>query len=224
MGLPGQRPAQRPGAIARLCISLCVLLVLAAGCHRAGEVPYYHTPDFTPLWSSETDIDIDTLHTIAAFQLTNQNGDRVTNDDFRNKVYVADFFFTTCPGICPKLTANLKTVANAFENNSQVAFISHSVLPQFDSVSVLKAYAEEHEIKTPAWHLVTGSLDSIYTLARQSYFVEQEMGFQFSAKEFLHTEHFVLVDRQGHIRGLYKGTLDLETQRLIDDIRTLLHE
>ncbi len=113
-------------------------------------------------------------------------------------------------------------VAETFEGNKNVMFISHSVTPDIDSVAVLKKYAEEHHINAMQWHLVTGDKNEIYELARQSYFAEREIGFQNSTNEFLHTEHFILVDGDGHIRGIYNGTLELEADRLIEDIKNLL--
>ena len=165
---------------------------------------------------------MDTLHTIAPFSFVDQEGEIVTNKLVKDKIYVASFFFTICPGICPKLTANLSKVADAFKDNAEVLFISHSVTPDIDSVSQLKKYATLHGIRSSQWHLVTGDREEIYKLARQSYFAEQEIGFQLSSQEFLHTEHFILIDKEGHIRGIYKGTLDLETDRLIEDIHVLI--
>ena len=206
--------------IAWLFISFCWI-----GCHSHNEqLPYYHSAKFTPLWEDEDQFKTDTLHRIAAFEFIDQQNEFVTNRTFDGKIYVANFFFTICPSICPKMTANLEKVAQAFEGNSDVKFISHSVTPDIDSVAQLKKYADDHGIRHDQWKLITGVKEKIYTLARQSYFAEQEIGFQNSTQEFLHTEHFILVDRQGHIRGIYKGTLELETERLIEDIKVLLKE
>ena len=193
-----------------------------ASCNPENSVPYYHTADFTPLWAGESNFSKDTLHTIAPFEFTDQDGETVTNASFKNKIYVANFFFTICPGICPKLTANLGKVAETFKDNREVMFISHSVTPDIDSVGQLKKYAIEHGIRSGQWHLITGDKEKIYSLARQSYFAEREIGFQDSTQGFLHTEHFVLVDHDGHIRGIYNGSLELESERLIEDIRLLI--
>jgi protein SCO1 len=192
-------------------------------CTPENSVPYYHAANFTPLWEGERNFSKDTLHTIAPFQFTNQDGKAITNANFKNKIYVASFFFTICPGICPKLTANLSKVADAFKDNPEVMFISHSVTPDIDSVSQLKQYAIEHGIRSGQWHLITGDKEEIYSLARQSYFAEREIGFQNSTQGFLHTEHFILVDQDGHIRGIYNGTLELEGERLVEDIKLLVH-
>ncbi len=201
--------------------SICTYLFILTACQQKGSLPYYHTADFTPYWEGESHFKKDTLHTIAPFQFTNQHGEVVTSATYKNKIYVADFFFTICPGICPKLTANLKKVAEAFKENPEVMFISYSVTPDIDSVAQLKNYALEHDIPS-SWNLVTGNKEEIYTLARQSYFAEREIGFQNATQEFLHTEHFILVDQEGHIRGIYNGTLELEASRLIEDIQQLL--
>jgi protein SCO1 len=191
-------------------------------CNQEKHVPYYHTADFTPLWESESNFSKDTLHTIAPFHFINQDAEAITNANFKNKIYVASFFFTICPGVCPKLTANLNKVADIFKDYSEVKFISHSVTPDIDSVAQLKKYAVEHGLKPGQWHLITGDKEKIYSLARQSYFAEREIGFQNSKQGFLHTEHFILVDQEGHIRGIYNGTLELEADRLIEDINLLL--
>ncbi len=200
------------------------IFLVFISCKEENSLPYYNTPDFTPLWKEEVSFSQDTLHTIAPFAFSNQDGGVVTLETFQNKIYVANFFFTICPGICPKLTANMSGVADVFTDNSNIMFISHSVTPDIDSVAQLKKYALEHGIRTAQWKLVTGKKDDIYTLARHSYFAEREIGFQYDSQEFLHTEHFILVDKEGHILGIYNGTLELEAQRLIEDIRLLLEE
>ena len=202
--------------------SIWIYVIVCAACQQKSSLPYYHTANFTPYWEGESKFSKDTLHTIAPFEFTNQDGNVVTGRDYKNKIYVADFFFTICPGICPTLTSNLKKVAEAFKENPDVMFLSYSVTPDIDSVAQLKKYALDHDLPS-SWNLVTGDKEEIYTLARQSYFAEREIGFQNSTQEFLHTEHFILVDQDGHIRGIYNGTLELEAGRLIDDIQLLLH-
>lgn len=192
---------------------------------KPGEaLPYYNTPDFTPIWLSQSEAAEKTLHTIPDFAFVNQDGDTITQAEYEGKVYVADFFFTSCPGICPKLTNNLKMAADTFKGVEDVMFISYTVAPWTDSVPRLKTYAENNEIDANQWNLLTGEKYELYSLARKSYFAEEEPGFNKDSSEFLHTEHFVLIDKNKHIRGLYNGTLELETQRMIDDIRLLLKE
>jgi protein SCO1/2 len=118
----------------------------------------------------------------------------------------------------------LQSVQQAFSKNNDVILLSYSVTPWIDSIPRLKKYADKYSIQSNKWHLLTGSTNSIYTLARQSYFAEEKTGYNKDSSEFLHTEHFILVDKKGCIRGIYNGTLPLETQRLEDDINILLKE
>ncbi|MEL6813164.1 MAG: SCO family protein, partial [Bacteroidota bacterium] len=143
---------------------------------------------------------------------------------FENKIYVTDFFFTLCPGICPKMTANMSILQEEFKNDSHVLLLSHSVTPERDSISVLKEYALEHGVMSHTWHLVTGDRDEIYTLGRSSYFVEEDLGLVRSKDDFLHTENFVLIDKNKHIRGIYNGLNKGSIQQLIADIHTLKAE
>src|SRR5689334_14332549 len=185
--------------------------LIMAGCSNNSSLPYYNTPDFTPLWNIDT---MKIVHTIPSFSFTNQNNESVTNKTFDNKIYVAGFFFTSCGVVCPKMTNNLIKVQQAFDNNTDISFLLHSVTPWMDSVPRLQAYAKRYHLNNQ-WQLVTGDKAAIYQLARQSYFAEQEPGFQKDSTEFLHTEHLLLIDKNKHIRGLYNGTLALEADRLI---------
>ncbi|MGB1103360.1 MAG: SCO family protein [Crocinitomicaceae bacterium] len=180
------------------------------------ELPFYHTPDFEPIWDVNR---TDTIHKVPPFLLINQNGDIVDNQSFYGKIYVANFFFTNCGGICPKMMRNMSYLQN--HTDDKVMFISHSVLPEQDSVSQLKTYAGNFGVEDDRWHLVTGNRTEIYDLARKGYFAEESIGYNKDSSEFLHTEHFMLVDKEGHIRGLYNGTLQLEMDRIIDDIELL---
>lgn len=186
-------------------------------------LPYYNTPDFTPIWNVDNSR-LDTIHSVAAFHFTDQNGTEVTNTDFDDKVYVANFFFTRCGGICPVITKNMQTVANNYTGDNRVMFISHSVTPYMDSVPVLNAFAKKYEVDSNRWKMVTGIKGDIYSLARQSYFAEDAIGFNSDSTEFLHTERFVLVDKHRHLRGVYNGTVALEMDRLKEDIDILLQE
>ncbi|MFK7899569.1 MAG: SCO family protein, partial [Cyclobacteriaceae bacterium] len=181
-------------------------------------LPYFYTPDFFPVWVSEF------VNTIFPFSFTNQNGDSVSEKTIKGKVHIADFFFTTCPGICPKMTDNLSLIQAEFESNPSVVLLSYSVTPDRDDVATLKNYADVKGVKSNKWHLLTGKREAIYTLARKSYFVDKELGLDKTADEFLHTENFVLVDKNLRIRGVYNGTLKLEVKRCIEDIRILLQE
>ena len=163
------------------------------------------------------------FHKIAPFNLTNQNGETITEQDYQDKIYVADFFFTTCPTICPKMTANMGQLQNQFLEDSQVKFLSYSVTPQIDSVQQLKKYAVEKGVNDSKWNLVTGDKKIIYSLARKSYLAVKEDG-DGGPFDMIHTENFILVDPEKRIRGFYDGT-DLESmQTLITDISILKEE
>lgn len=159
-------------------------------------------------------------HRIADFSLLNQNGDTITQENYRDKIYVADFFFTTCPTICPIMTANLVEVQAALANDPGVLLLSHSVTPEIDSVAQLKKYAIEKGVNDAKWNLVTGDKKQIYELARKSYLAVQEDG-DGGPFDMIHTENFILVDKQRRIRGFYDGTKEEEMDRLLSDIEIL---
>lgn len=160
-------------------------------------------------------------HAIADFSLTNQNGETVTQEDFKGKVYVADFFFTTCPTICPKMTENMGELQKAFKTDDRVMLLSHTVTPEIDSVPVLAEYARKKNVIDHKWHLVTGDKKQIFDLARRSY-LAVKMGSPEERYDMVHTENFVLVDQKRRVRGFYDGTDAEEMERLINDIRWLL--
>lgn len=187
-------------------------------------LPYFHTPDFTPVWPAETGEDVDTLHRIRDFHMVDQSGTEVSLETFEGDILVVNFFFTACPSICPTLTKNIKTVADATADVDDIRFLSFSVTPDRDSVPRLASYAERFDLPADRWHLLTGDQAEIYTLARRSFFAEEEMGYDRDSQEFLHTEHVLLVDADRHLRGIYKGTLPLEMEALRQDIRLLAAE
>ncbi len=181
------------------------------------SLPYFDSYDFTPRWSS-----VD--HAIPKFQLINQNGDTITNDDYNGKIYIADFFFTTCPGICPKLTKHMKILEDLYSNNDQIKFLSYTVMPWHDSVSVLNEYGKKYDIDSEKWNLLTGDKEEIYRVARDGYFADNSFKVQESVSNFIHTENFYLIDKKGKIRGVYNGTLEVEVERLKRHIITLEKE
>ncbi len=191
---------------------------------RVDTLPYFSEATFTPHWIDPSDKSLESFHKISPFELYNQDGDIITEKTFANKIYVTDFFFTTCPGICPKMTDNMMLLQDEFEDDRDVWLLSHSVTPEMDSVPVLKKYAEDKGIHSTTWHLVTGPQEEIYKLGRKDYFVEEDLGLEKEADEFLHTENFVLIDKKGHIRGIYNGLNKPSVRRLIDDIKTLKKE
>jgi protein SCO1/2 len=165
----------------------------------------------------------DKPHRIADFKLLNQNGDTVSLKNLEGKIYVADFFFTTCPTICPKMSDQMHRVYEEFLNNPNVVIVSHTVMPEVDSVSVLKAYADKYHAKADKWIFLTGPKDEIYHLARKSYFAVITEG-DGGVNDFIHTENFILVDKQKRIRGFYDGTSKEDVDRLIKEIGYLLKE
>jgi protein SCO1/2 len=213
----------------RLFLIGWVVMVLLEVCKspvkkEAVTLPFYNTPDFTPHWIITGDVDYKNIHTIAPFTFTNQLGQTVSNQNVAGKIYVANFFFTSCQSICPGMMSNLAKVQQTFANDAQVMVLSHSVTPLRDNVATLAKYATEHHIDSKNWWLLTGDKDKIYTLARQSYFAENDNGFNKKTGDFLHTENLILVDKRGRIRGVYNGSLMLEVNNLIDHIRLLEHE
>jgi protein SCO1/2 len=205
-------------------IFFIVILTSLNGCNRnsTSELPYYISPDYTPVWLKNSDAE--NIHKIDDFRFTDQDGKLFSGSELNGKVYVADFFFTSCPGICPAITKNLTKVQNEFINNENVSLVSYSVLPQSDSAAALKNYEKNFSIKNGKWHLLTGNTSEIYSLARRSYFVEKNAGYNSDSTEFLHTENVVLVDKKGRIRGIYNGTIALDMERIINDIKVLLKE
>lgn len=163
------------------------------------------------------------FHRIADFSLTNQNGKTVTQKDFKGKIYVADFFFTTCPNICIAMTDNLLKVQEKIKNNPNVMLLSHSVTPKIDSVPQLKKYAIEKGVIDKKWNLVTGGKKEIYELARRSYLAVKEDG-DGGPFDMIHTENFILVDPDRRIRGFYDGTDLEEIQRLLEELEILIQE
>ena len=191
---------------------------------RVETLPFYNEATFTPHWISTNDSALDTFHRISPFNLMNQEGEIITEKGFTDKIYVVDFFFTICPGICPKMTANMMELQDEFLKDKDVLLLSHSVTPERDSVPVLKQYAEDKGILSHKWHLVTGTQQEIYRLGRKDYFVEEDLGLNKEIDEFLHTENFVLIDKNRHIRGIYNGLNKTSINQLITDIKTLKNE
>ena len=162
-------------------------------------------------------------HKIAPFSFENQNGKTITQDDYEGKIYIADFFFTTCPTICPKMTANMGSIQEEILNDSTVMLLSHSVTPKIDSVPRLKKYAIEKGVNDEKWNLLTGNKKEIYTMARKSYLVVKEDG-DGGPYDMIHTENFILVDPKKRIRGFYDGTDTLAMRELLIDLEILKDE
>ncbi|MEZ4857239.1 MAG: SCO family protein [Flavobacteriaceae bacterium] len=161
-------------------------------------------------------------HTIAHFTLVNQNGDTITQEHYKDKIYVADFFFTTCVTICPIMTNHMAQIQTQIKNKSNVLLLSHTVTPEIDTVAQLKKYALEKGVDDAKWNLVTGDKKQIYELARKSYLVAKDVPY--NEYDLVHTENFVLVDSQKRIRGFYDGTNPKAIAQLLEDIEILEKE
>ena len=159
-------------------------------------------------------------HTIADFSLTNQNGEIITQADYQDKIYIADFFFTTCPSICPVMTKNMAEIQNEIKDDLEVLLLSHSVTPEIDSVAQLKKYALEKGVNDQKWNLVTGDKKDIYDLARKSYLAVKTDG-DGGPFDMIHTENFILVDKERRIRGFYDGTKKEDIDKLMEDLAVL---
>lgn len=189
------------------------------------ELPYYNEPDFTPLFlSNEIEVKKRITHRIQDFSFLNQDSLIITQQNIEGKVHVASFIFTKCGVVCPVLTKNLKIVSDSLKSEKDLVFLSYSVTPWIDPPSVLNSYKTKNNIQNSNWHFLTGSKSGIYNVARKSYFAEEDIGFAKDSSEFLHTEHFILVDKNKRIRGVYNGTLSFDMQQLIEDIKILLSE
>ncbi|WP_299223789.1 SCO family protein [uncultured Psychroserpens sp.] len=162
-------------------------------------------------------------HTIADFKLVNQNGKTITQEDYKDKIYVADFFFTTCQTICPVMTDQMHRIQEELINDNEVMLLSHSVTPKIDSVEQLKRYAKLKGVNDKKWNLVTGDKKHIYELARKSYLAVKTNG-NGDQYDMIHTENFMLIDKKRQIRGFYNGTSSSSIDSLLQDIKTLKKE
>lgn len=199
--------------------SVVLLCFILGACQKAERnLPYYDTADFTPKWSLPKDTP---FHQIRPFKLINQQNEPFTEKDIDGKICVVDFIFTICPGICPKMTENMGDLQKEFINDDGILLLSHSVMPDKDSVPVLQNYAETKGVNFKRWKLLTGDKSEIYDLGRKYYFVEEDEGLKRDEDVFLHTENFILIDKQRHIRGIYNGLDPNSIQALIRDIKVL---
>jgi protein SCO1/2 len=205
---------------------LAGLLVFVAGvgigcsnntARQPGEgLPFYESAEFTPRWSETV------AHTIGDFSLTTQTGETITRDDLRGRLHVASFIYTRCNVICPTLVKELSKVQAAIAARDDVLLVSYSVAPRYDSVAVLNAFGAEYSINPVRWKLLTGDEETIYRLARDSYFADDgRLENNETSAGLLHTEKVLLVDEDGHLRGVYNGSLSFEIKKLIADIELL---
>ena len=187
--------------------------------------PKVTLPIYSPSMVSEELVEEDIryikkYHKINDFVLTNQNGELISQEFYQNKIYVADFFFTTCPDICPIMTGNMGYLQSELKNQTDVLLVSFSVTPNVDSVDVLRSYADLKKVDDAKWNLFTGSKKEIYELARKSFLVAKNDG-DGGKYDMIHTENFVLVDKESRIRGFYDGTNEDEMKKLLVDITIL---
>ena len=187
------------------------------------KLPIYNPIDVNPALVDESVKHVRRNHKISDFELINQNGERITQENYKGKIYVSDFFFTRCQTICPIMTTNMAQIQEAFKEDPDIMFLSHSVTPVMDSVSVLKEYAIKKGVIDGKWNITTGNKKHIYALARKSYFAVLEEG-DGGEQDFIHTENFVLVDPRRQIRNYYDGTDSEDILRLIEDIKILKKE
>lgn len=206
-----------------IVLSAIILSLFYSALKPKKTLPIFNPADVNPELVDSTVQYKSKYHTIADFSFINQNGKTITQKDYEGKIYVADFFFTTCGSICPKMTTNLSDIQKAFANNPKVKLLSHTVFPETDSVPVLKAYAKKHHVDDNKWNLVTGDKKEIYTMARKSY-LAVKLGKPSELYDMVHTENFVLVDTKKRVRGFYDGTNKEDMKRLIEDITFLANE
>lgn len=214
----------------KLFSKILIIIGVLVSCDTEKEVdkeltlPFFNSVEFTPEWINKEDRNYKKIHRIPDFSLTNQEGEMVNRKTYEGKIYVADFFFASCPGICPILEKNMSKLQEKFKNDNEVLLLSHTVMPTKDSVPVLKKYAIDNNIDSKKWNLVTGDKKQIYALARKEYFADEDFVKTQDEDAFVHTENFILIDKKGRIRGVYNGTLSLDTERLIRHIKILKKE
>jgi len=201
-------------------ILLLGMLLVYPMLKRDPKLKIYKPSDVNPKLVDESVRNFELEHSVSEFELLSQNGDTVGLESIEGKIYVADFFFTTCGNICPKMTTQMKILHDYYLQNDDIMFVSHTVYPEEDSVPVLKAYADKYEINPNKWLLLTGEKQTIYDLARKSYFAVLTEG-DGGERDFIHTENFMLMDKSQRIRGYYDGTFPEDMERLKADIEIL---
>jgi protein SCO1/2 len=193
-----------------------LVALLAFSCSQEKKLPF--------LGPKQVNAKGDTVyHQIPSFHFLNQDSVFVSEKDVEGKVYVADFFFTTCPTICPKMKTQMLRIYERYKDRDDVRIISHSIDPDFDTPNVLKDYATRLQVKAPKWNLLTGDKAAIYQLGQKSYMVSAQEDPN-EAGGFVHSGAFILVDKNRHVRGIYDGTVEAEVNHLLEDMEILLKE
>ena len=182
-------------------------------------LPIYQPAEVNEKLVDSSVIHVSKYHKISDFELINQNGQKITQEFYSNKIYVADFFFTTCQDICPIMTKNMYKLQEELKDDNDILFLSHTVIPEIDTVQQLKKYSIKNGVDDSKWNLVTGDKKQIYDLARKSYLAVEDT--EYGEFDMIHTENFMLIDKKRQIRGFYDGTNDLEIEKLLEDIEIL---
>jgi protein SCO1/2 len=209
--------------IAFLMLSIIIILIFYSILTPKKVLPIYQPSKVNSEMVDSTIQHISKYHSIADFSLVNQNGQTITQEDYKGKIYVADFFFTTCQTICPIMTDHMVQIQKEILNDDDIMLLSHSVTPQIDSFAQLKRYAEQKGVLDKKWNLVTGDKKQIYELARKSYLAVKTDG-NGDEYDMIHTENFMLIDKKRQIRGYYDGTNSEDIERLLKDIKVLKQE
>lgn len=187
-----------------------------------GVQAYQKLDDSLPIINP--DPDSKETHKIPEFSFTNQYGEPINLDTFQDKVFIANFFFTSCPTTCPPMMEQLTRVQEEFSENPDLRILSHTVDPRNDTVEALRAYGKEYEVQKGFWHLVTGSKKALYSMARNGYDVVSVEGDKDGPAGFVHSSKLILIDRKNRIRGYYDGTRASDVDRLMNDLKFLLKE
>jgi protein SCO1/2 len=204
-----------------LAIIACILIYLYFTSTVSNKVlPIYNPSNFNPELVDKNLQNSSENHTVSDFMLINQNGETITQEDYKNKIYIADFFFTRCGTICPIMTNNMVEIQKEFLNDNDIMLLSLSVTPEMDSVPILRDYANNKGVIDSKWNVTTGNKKHIYNLARKSYFAVVEQG-DGGLQDFIHTPNFILIDKKKQIRGIYDGTNGEDMKQIITDIKTL---
>ena len=213
----------KPFAIVLLVLSIVIISIFYQILKPRVVLPIFQPAQVNEELVDSTIQHVKKYHTIADFSLINQNGKTVTQDTYNNKIYIADFFFTTCQTICPIMTDHMIILQNKLKLDKDVMLLSHTVTPEIDSVAQLKKYALNKGVLDSKWNLVTGDKKEIYQLARKSYLAVKSNG-DGGEYDMIHTENFILVDQKKRIRGYYDGTLEEDIESLLNDIDILKQE
>ena len=204
-------------------LSTFIVLLFFRALKPTPVLPIFQPAMVDPVLVDESIQYVKKYHRINDFSLTNQNKENITHFDYDNHIYVADFFFTTCPSICPIMTENMVYLQSLLNDLPEIKLLSFSVTPEIDTPEVLKAYAQQKGVNDSRWNLLTGNKKEIYNLARRSYLVVQQDG-NGDENDMIHTENFVLIDKQRRIRGYYDGTQRNAMDQIREDIDILLQE